>query len=176
MAFELPGEIERQFAGRWIAWDMNTNQFLGHGCTIEEVDRISNPALRAGHMVHTQYIWPKEVIDRRQHWKSLPESNDPGWETQLPRDVERQYVGKVIAWDLVTKQVAGYGATIDEASDAAEGAKQAGHPLYYHYIFPPNALLLGGLDLAFFDNADRRLEAPDHSRSDSGTERNVGSG
>jgi hypothetical protein len=173
MSFQLPPDIEARYAGRWIAWDLDTNQLLGDGARMRDVDELSRAALKAGHVIHTTYIWPLDVTDRQKHWETLPESKDPTWDVTIPREVELQYVGQVIAWDLVDKRVVGHGDTIDDASDAARAAKQTGHPLYYHYVFPPNAVLLGGFDLAFFDHADGRSETPDHSGTDRSAERNI---
>jgi hypothetical protein len=166
MAFPIPPEIEAQYAGRWVAWDLDTSQFLGAGATLREVDALARPALEAGHVVHTQYLWPGDVKDRQAHWQTLPESADPAWDTHIPPDLERQYVGQVIAWDLVARQVAGHGETIDEASNTAQAARRAGHPLYYRYVFPANAVLLGGLDLAFRNHADGRPPTADHPGAD----------
>ena len=65
--------------------------------------------------------------------------------TEVPADIEKLYEGQWIAWDTVTREVAGHGATLDEAMINSDLAFQAGHELYYHHILPANTVIVGGL-------------------------------
>jgi predicted RNase H-like HicB family nuclease len=65
--------------------------------------------------------------------------------TEIPADIERLYEGQWIAWDTVTREVVGHGATLDEAMSNSDAAFRAGHELYYHHVVPGDAVIVGGL-------------------------------
>ena len=63
----------------------------------------------------------------------------------IPTEIEDLYEGRWIAWDTVTHELVGYGATMDEAMQASETAFATGHLIYYHHVLPRDAILVGGL-------------------------------
>ena len=65
--------------------------------------------------------------------------------TEIPAEIEQLYEGQWIAWDTVTREVVGNGATLDEAMTHSSEAFHAGHELYYHHIVPVDAVIVGGL-------------------------------
>ena len=65
--------------------------------------------------------------------------------TEIPAEIEQLYEGQWIAWDTVTHEVVGNGATLDEAMTHSSEAFDAGHELYYHHVVPSDAVIVGGL-------------------------------
>lgn len=64
---------------------------------------------------------------------------------EIPPEIEALYEGQWMAWDTVTHDLVGHGATMDEAMKASEEAFQTGHLIYYHHVLPRDAILVGGL-------------------------------
>ena len=62
----------------------------------------------------------------------------------IPQDIELQYEGQWIAWDTVSNQVIGHGATIKAAMDDARQAEQPGHLIWYHHVLPRDLEIIGG--------------------------------
>lgn len=65
--------------------------------------------------------------------------------TDIPAEIETLYEGQWIAWDTVTHELVGHGATMDEAMQTSEEAFETGHLIYYHHVLPHDAILVGGL-------------------------------
>ena len=65
--------------------------------------------------------------------------------TDIPAEIEDLYEGQWMAWDTVTHELVGHGATMDEAMQASEKAFATGHLIYYHHVLPRDAILVGGL-------------------------------
>ena len=65
--------------------------------------------------------------------------------TDIPPEIEEHYEGQWIAWDTVTHELVGHGATMDEAMQASEDAFATGHLIYYHHVLPRDAILVGAL-------------------------------
>ena len=65
--------------------------------------------------------------------------------TEIPAEIEDLYEGQWIAWDTVTHELVGHGATMDEAMQASDEAFATGHLIYYHHVLPRDAILVGGL-------------------------------
>lgn len=64
---------------------------------------------------------------------------------EIPPEIEDLYEGQWMAWDTVTHEVVGHGATMDEAMQASDEAFATGHLIYYHHVLPRDAILVGGL-------------------------------
>ena len=65
--------------------------------------------------------------------------------TDIPPELEELYEGQWIAWDTVTHQLVGHGATMAEVMQASDEAFSTGHLIYYHNVLPRDAILVGGL-------------------------------
>lgn len=66
-------------------------------------------------------------------------------EPRIPSEVEAKYEGRWIAWDTVTNEVIGDGATMEEVVVAAQEAREAGHLIWYHHVLPRDTVIVGGL-------------------------------
>lgn len=64
---------------------------------------------------------------------------------EIPPEIEELYEGQWMAWDTVTHELVGVGATMDDAMQASEKAFATGHLIYYHHVLPRDAILVGGL-------------------------------
>ena len=64
---------------------------------------------------------------------------------EIPPEIEVLYEGQWMAWDTVTHELVGHGATMDEAMQASDEAFATGHLIYYHHVLPRDAILVGGL-------------------------------
>ena len=65
--------------------------------------------------------------------------------TDIPPEIEDLYEGQWIAWDTVTHELVGHGATMSEAMQASDSAFKTGHLIYYHHVLPRDTILVGGL-------------------------------
>ena len=64
---------------------------------------------------------------------------------EIPPEIEDLYEGQWMAWDTVTHELVGHGATMDEAMQVSDEAFATGHLIYYHHVLPRDAILVGGL-------------------------------
>ena len=67
------------------------------------------------------------------------------WTTSIPKEIEEQYEGRWIAWDISERTVVGDGETMEEAVEAASRARMMGHLIWYRHILPQDSVIVGGL-------------------------------
>ncbi|MGD9858220.1 MAG: DUF5678 domain-containing protein [Planctomycetaceae bacterium] len=59
----IPPEIERQYEGRWIAWDTVDRQVVGEGSTVGEAMRQASNARRDDdHLIWYHHVLPADTV------------------------------------------------------------------------------------------------------------------
>lgn len=58
----IPVEVERQYEGRWIAWDTVDEQVVADGETVEEVVTAAAEVAAQGHLIWYRHILPRDAV------------------------------------------------------------------------------------------------------------------
>lgn len=66
-------------------------------------------------------------------------------EILIPPEIEQQYEGRWIAWDIEAHIVLADGKTMDAVVDATTADRAAGKVIWYHNVLPRDAIMVGGI-------------------------------
>ncbi len=64
--------------------------------------------------------------------------------SDIPEEIEAQYVGEWIAWDVDAKSVIAHAVDLNDMLPVTRKAHAAGRHLYIHHALPPDAVIVGG--------------------------------
>lgn len=64
--------------------------------------------------------------------------------SDIPEEIEAQYVGEWIAWDVDAKSVIAHAVDLNAMLPITLKAHAAGRNLYFHHVLHPDTVLVGG--------------------------------
>ena len=62
----------------------------------------------------------------------------------IPREVEVQFPGEWLAWDVQTQKLLGHAEKLKQVVQLAKDAQAQGHAVYFHHVLRPGLVLVGG--------------------------------
>ncbi len=72
-------------------------------------------------------------------------SNETSFEEPvIPRDVEAQFPGEWLAWDVQRQELIGHAEKLKQVVSLAKNAQAQGHAVYFHHVIRPGTVLVGG--------------------------------
>lgn len=59
----IPSDVEKQYEGRWIAWDTDTNQVVADGDSMKQViDLAKSHADQTKHLIWYHHALPTDAV------------------------------------------------------------------------------------------------------------------